>query len=359
MCMLCSMDFNQSRADAFAEKMLGVVTQAGVALMVSVGHRTGLFDTLAQMEPATSQEIAERAGLQERYVREWLGAMVTGGIIEYQPPDKKYHLPAEHAAFLTRAAVPNNLASIAQWIPVLGQVEDRILESFKNGGGVPYEAYARFHEVMAEESAQTVVHGLLDHVLPLAEITDRLEQGIDVVDVGCGAGRALCLMARSFPNSRFPGIDLCREAIELGQRHASSEGLTNVELLVGDVSKLSDAARYDLICAFDAIHDQADPAGVLRAISRALRPGGTFLMQDIRASSHLEKNYDNPLAPFIFTISCLHCMSVSLAQGGAGLGAAWGEELALQMLAEAGFTDVTVRQLEHDIINNYYIARKA
>jgi 2-polyprenyl-3-methyl-5-hydroxy-6-metoxy-1,4-benzoquinol methylase len=359
-CIACSTAFNQSQADAFAEKMLGIITNAGVALMASVGHRTGLFDVMARLPPATSEEIARQAGLTERYVREWLGAMVTGGIIAYQPEAKTYHLPAEHAAFLTRAAIPNNLAGVAQWIAVLGQVEDRIVEAFKSGGGVPYEAFNRFHQVMAEESSQTVVFGLLEHILPLAPgLIERLERGIDVLDVGCGSGFALCLMAKAFPQSRFTGIDMSRDAIAAGQRRAEEQGIKNLQFEVRDAARLDGARGYDLITAFDAIHDQADPARVLSGISRALRPGGTFLMQDIRASSVLERNLENPLAPFIFTISCMHCMTVSLAQGGAGLGAAWGEELAVKMLREAGFGKVEVQRLEHDVMNNYYIVQLA
>src|SRR5690606_8396720 len=124
-----------------------------------------------------------------------------------------------------------------------------------------------------------------------------------------------------------------------------------------DAAKITDTGMYDFIATFDAIHDQAAPDKVLANIRRALKQNGVYLMQDIRSSSNVEQNMDNPLAPFIYTVSCVHCMSVSLAQGGMGLGAAWGEELALQMLSEAGFNSVDVRYLEHDAMNSYYIAR--
>ncbi len=350
--------FDQAKADQFAERLLTAINNAGTMIMLSVGHRTGLFDTLAQMTPATSQDIAAEAGLNERYVREWLGSMVAGKIVDYAPATKSYSLSNEHASLLTRSAVPNNFAGVAQWISVLAGVEDEIIEKFRTGGGIGYECFHRFHHVMAEESGQTVVWALLDHILPLVPgLKDKLEKGIDVLDVGCGAGRAMILLARMFPKSRFLGIDLCQDAIALARQHASEERLTNIKFEAKDDTQIEGSARFDLITAFDAVHDQADPAGLLRSIVRLLKPDGTFLMQDIGVSSHPEKNVAHPLGAFVYTVSCMHCMTVSLSQGGAGLGAAWGEELAQQMLAEAGFKNVTTNKLPHDIMNNYYVAK--
>ncbi len=352
-------EIDQERAEAFAERMLGVVNGASVALMTSVGHRTGLFDAMSGLVPSTSNEIADAAGLNERYVREWLGAMVTGGIVEHDPEDATYSLPPEHAAWLTRAASPDNIAVTAQWIPLLGSVEDEVVESFEKGGGVPYAAYPRFHEVMAEESAQTVVAALPGSILPLVPgLTERLEAGIDVLDLGCGSGRALNLMAGTYPNSRFTGYDFSEEGIARAREGAAEKGLTNVRFEVRDVAKLDETDAYDLVTTFDVIHDQAHPAAVLAGISRVLRPDGDYLMQDIAGSSYVHNNLDHPLGPLMYTISTMHCMTVSLAQGGEGLGAMWGEEKATEMLNEAGFTNVKVEQLPHDFINSYYIARK-
>jgi SAM-dependent methyltransferase len=330
-----------------------------VALMISIGHRTALFDTMAEMGPASSREIANRAGLSERYVREWLGAMVTGGIVIYDAANARYTLPPEHADFLTRRASPNNMASTCQWIAVLGAVEDEVTDAFRHGNGVPYSAYKRFHQVMADESEQTVIAGLMDHIIPLVPgLKAALRDGIDVLDVGCGAGGAIRVLAESFPQSRFTGFDLCDGAIGLGQREAVERHLINVRLAVRDVAGMEETDCYDLITAFDAIHDQARPDLVLANIRRALRPGGTFLMQDIGASSHLHENVGHPIGPFIYTVSCMHCMSVSLANRGMGLGAAWGKQKALEMLEQAGFHDVRVEQLEHDCLNYYYVAEK-
>ncbi|MEW6128083.1 MAG: class I SAM-dependent methyltransferase [Acidobacteriota bacterium] len=350
---------NLQIAEAFAEQMLDTLNKAALALMTSIGHQTGLFDKLADLPPATSKEIADATELNERYVREWLGAMVTGRVVEYDAERQTYFLPAEHAAFLTRAASPNNLAVTAQFIPVLGGVEQQIVECFHSGGGVPYSAYPRFHTVMAEESNQTVLSALVDAILPAAPgVIEKLRQGIAALDVGCGSGRAINFMAKTFPNSRFTGYDFSEEGISRARAEAETLGLTNVTFAVKDVAGLNETNRYQLITAFDAIHDQAKPRQVLKEIADALSEDGVFLMQDIRASSHVHKNLDHPVGAFTYTVSCLHCMTVSLATGGEGLGAAWGEEKALELLSEAGFQNVEVKQLAHDILNNYYIAAK-
>jgi 2-polyprenyl-3-methyl-5-hydroxy-6-metoxy-1,4-benzoquinol methylase len=351
--------FNQSKAEAFAERMMDALNKSATVLMVSIGHRTGLFDKLANLPPSTSSQIALEAGLNERYVREWLDAMTAGRILDYDEATATYFLTEEHAAFLTRAASPNNLAVTSQFLPILGSVEDEVVECFKKGGGVPYSSYPRFHEVMAEESSQTVVSALIDSILPLApELDAALRSGTEVLDVGCGRGRALLLMARTFPNSKFTGYDFSREAITEGRAQATAQGLANIRFEVKDVADLGLENSFQLITAFDAIHDQAKPRQPLAGVRDALRPGGVFLMQDIRVSSHVHNNIEHPLGAYIYTISCMHCMTVSLASNGEGLGAAWGEEQALALLAEAGFGDVEVKQLPHDIINNYYIARK-
>jgi SAM-dependent methyltransferase len=347
-------------AQAFAERMGGVLNDALLALMASVGHRTGLFETLAGREPSTSAEIAEAAGLQERYVREWLGAMVLGRVIEYDPGDGTYVLPPEHAACLTRAAGPDNIATMTQYVGVLAGVEDGIVECFRRGGGLPYSAYPRFFAVQSEDSAQVVDATLVQSTLPtFPDLQRRLEEGIDVADVGCGQGHAVNVMARAYPRSRFVGYDLSAEAIEAARAEAEAWGLDNVRFEVCDLANLDVFGRYDLIFAFDAIHDQVHPRRVLRNIARALRTGGEFLMVDIKASSHLHENQDHPLGVAFYAISCMHCMTVSLSAGGEGLGTMWGEQKARELLAEAGFGRVDISEIEGDIQNLYYRARPA
>ncbi len=351
--------FDPTKADAFAARMLDILNSSAISLMTSIGHRTELFDTMAELPPSTSQQIADAAGLNERYVREWLGTMVTGRLVDYDPNHKTYSLPAEHAAFLTRAAASDNIAPFAQYFPVLGSVEEQIIDCFYKGGGVPYSEFKRFHAVMAEDSGQTTVSALFDHVLPLIPgLTEALQQGIAVLDVGCGSGRAMNKLAQAFPNSQFTGYDFSGEAIANAKAEAQSRKLSNIQFQVKDAATLDERDRYHFITTFDAIHDQAKPDVVLQNIYNALRPDGVYLMQDIRAATDVSGNLEHPIAPFLYTISCLHCMTVSLAYGGMGLGAMWGQEKALEMLSEAGFTQVEIKQLAHDFQNDYYIVRK-
>jgi 2-polyprenyl-3-methyl-5-hydroxy-6-metoxy-1,4-benzoquinol methylase len=356
---MTTLQLDETKIENFAEKLIGTLNGGALALMTSIGHQTGLFDTMSTLPPATSNEIATAAGLNERYVREWLGAMVTGEIVEYNADERVYSLPAEHAAVLTREASPDNIAATAQWIAVLGSVESKIVDSFRNGGGVSYTEFERFHEVMAEESAQTVVAALFEHILPLSPgLKLELETGVRVMDLGCGSGLALSQMAKAFPKSSFVGYDLCEEAVDTARFEAERLELSNIKFETRDVSKLDEPNSFDVITAFDAIHDQADPAKVLDNIFATLKTGGTFLMQDIKGSSHVENNMNHPVSTFLYTISCMHCMTVSLSQGGLGLGAMWGKEKALEMLMDAGFENVEVKELDHDMINYYYIMKK-
>lgn len=353
--------YDAERAEAFAERMLEMLNGGALMVMTSVGHRTGLFDALAELDGATSEELAEAAGLDERYVREWLGAMTTGRIVELDPETRRYALPAEHAAWLTRAASPDNLAVEAQWITSLSTVEDDVVDCFRTGGGVPYERYPRFHEVMAEESAQTVLSVLFSHILPLVPgTTERLEAGVSVLDLGCGRGRALVMLAERFPASAFTGYDLSSEAIAFAEEQAAERGLQNVSFEQRDLSTFdvdAEPGSFDYVLTFDAVHDQAKPLALLRGIRRALRDDGTYLMQDIQGSSHHNENLDHPGGPLMYMISTMHCMTVSLAQGGDGLGAMWGEQKARELLAEAGFSSVDVHLLEHDPFNAYFVVR--
>lgn len=350
--------FDDAKAEAFAERLVCALSEAALALMTSIGHRTGLFDALMRLPYATSDGLAEEAGLTERYVREWLAVMVTSDVVEYDPGTGAYSLPAEHAAFLTRAASPDNIAVTAQFISVAASVEEEMLARFRNGEGLHYRHFERFHEVMAEDSAQLVVAALERHVLPIVPgLTERLDKGIDVVDIGCGGGRALLRLAEAFPRSRFLGVDLCADAFAEAQVETARRGLGNLTFEARDLSDVEMLGSFDLVTAFDAVHDQKNPQALLTMVRKSLRPDGVFLMQDIGGSRHLENNIGNPFAPLLYTISLMHCTPISIGQGGPGLGTMWGVETAEEFLATAGFSEIETHRLPHDPVNAYFVAR--
>jgi hypothetical protein len=248
------------KAEAFAGRLLTALNGA-LCLMASIGHRTGLFDAMRDRAPQTSNEIASRAGLNERYVREWLGAMVTSGVVIVDPQSVRYHLPPEHAAFLTRAAAANNFAAFTQYVPLLGRVEDAIVECFKNGGGVPYEQFPRFHAVMAEDSGQSVVSSLESHILPLVP-------GLPI------SSRAAC--------------DLADDA---GPRRAAAR----VGLVAISLPHVTRAGRRGVLACVAALHpiprrgSRREPrlSACLRAVKRA-RPAGA--LRDMGLLIHSRRN---------------------------------------------------------------------
>jgi 2-polyprenyl-3-methyl-5-hydroxy-6-metoxy-1,4-benzoquinol methylase len=348
---------DKQRVQEFARKLFGLYTSGILTLMVDIGHKTGLFEAAAQ-GPGTSQQIAERAGLNERYVREWLAAMATGGLVDYAPASRTFTLPPEHAVCLTGTS-SRNLAASSQNLPMLAARLSRVIECFHKGGGVPYSEYRPDFTEAMDASWRLLYDGLLiKGFLPaVKELPERLRAGIRVADLGCGTGHAVNLMAREYPKSSFVGYDLGGDAIDRAAAEAREMGLANARFEVRDVTRLPSEPRFDLVTTFDAIHDQRDPAAVLRSAAAALAPDGIYLMIEPKASSNLEDNIGNPFTPYMYGMSVLHCMTVSLAENGAGLGTAWGEQTARRMLEEAGFTRVDVLDAPGPQ-NSIYICRR-
>lgn len=345
------------RIDEFMGRLFQTYTGGMVTFMIDLAHRTGLFDAMTS-GPGTSMELAERAGLQERYVRECLGALVTADIVEYESSAATYSLPAEHAVCLTGEG-SMNLAPMSLAATLAAKNVEGVATAFREGGGVPYEKFRpEFTSVMDGMSRGLMDGQLLEGILPLVDgLTDRLTSGVRAADVGCGTGHAINLMARAYPDSHFVGFDIADDAIDAARREASDYDLANAAFEVVDATQLPVEPPFDVIFAFDSIHDQVDPAGVLRRIHDALASDGVFVMMDIKANSALEDNVGNPFAPFLYSISTLHCLTVSLAHGGAGLGTVWGEQLAKQMLTDAGFASTEVFDVPDDPMDSVYVAR--
>lgn len=351
-------ELDESLVEEFAEQLFGFYTGGMLTYLVDIGHRTGLFGA-ATGAPATSAELADRAGLHERYVREWLGAMVTGGVVDYDPEAGMYHLPAERAACLTGGGA-NNLAPFALLNTHLAKHVGAVTRAFREGGGVPYEEFRpEFTDVMDGLNRGGLDEALLSQWLDLAPgVRERLTTGARVADVGCGTGHAVVLLAQAFPASTFVGYDIAEDAIARARREASEAGVDNARFEVRDAATLTVDEPFDIVFVFDAIHDQVAPAQVLRNIHDMLSAEGRFLAFEPHASSNLEDNVAHPLAPFLYSISTLHCLTISLAHDGAGLGTVWGEQKATQMLLDAGFSEVDVRDVPNEPVNALYVARR-
>ncbi|MDP8977641.1 MAG: class I SAM-dependent methyltransferase [Actinomycetota bacterium] len=349
---------DESLVEEFAERLFGFYTGGMLTYLVDIGHRTGLFDA-ATGGPATSAELADRAGLYERYVREWLGAMVTGGVMDYDAEARTYHLPAERAACLTGGGT-NNLAPFALLNTHLAKHVGGVTGAFREGGGVPYHEYRpEFTDVMDGLNRGGFDEALVSEWLELVPgVRERLAGGARVADVGCGTGHALVVMATAFPQSTFVGYDTAEDAIMRARREASEADVANARFEVGDAATLAVDEPFDIAFVFDAIHDQVAPAQVLQRIHDMLTRDGLLLAFEPHASSNLEDNVAHPLAPFLYSISTLHCLTVSLAHDGAGLGTVWGEQKARQMLLEAGFSEVSVREVPNEPVNALYVARR-
>jgi len=347
---------DQSKVEAFAGRIFEMLNVSARAMFVSMGQKTGLFAVMSRLPPSTSRQIAEAAGLDERYVREWLGGMVVGRVVDYDPSGGTYALPPEHALVLN-ARDATRMAGHVQHLPHLFAAEPAILKCFREGGGLPWAEHPASGCVPVGEADSDAT--LLQRITASAPgLVDRLKDGIDAADFGCGNGHTLNVMARAFPRSRFTAYDLLPDLIATGRDEAEKLGLSNARFVVQDMTALDLRDAYDLIMVFDVVHDAAKPRALLKVISAALRPGATFFMADVRASSLLEKNLDHPLAPYHFLWSITWCMTGSLAAGGEGLGSMWGEEKTLEYLSDAGFRDVAIHRPPDDYINNFYICTK-
>ena len=327
-----------------------------LVMMIDLGHRASLFSALST-SPATVSDFATRTGQSERHLREWLGAMAVGGVVYYDATTETFTLPPEHALWLTGSSY-TNLAPTAGLFTGLAPRIDDVIEAFKTGGGVSYDRY-RPHFTHAMDALGRAKYDalLVQAYLPKAPgLIDALTAGVRAADIGCGTGHCANLLAAAFPNSTFVGFDIAQDAVALGRAEAAQMQLTNSTFAAVDVLRgLPTDPPFDALFAFDAIHDQHDPAGVLSRMRASLRPGGTLFMLDIKASSNLADNIADPAMIVLYGTSVLHCLEVGLHNGGAGLGTVWGTQLASRMLNEAGFSSVTIHDLPGDPTNCLYV----
>jgi SAM-dependent methyltransferase len=348
---------DQQKVEQFVHRVLGDTSAATTVVLAAIGDRLGLFRTLRAKGPCGSREFAKRAGIQERYAREWMSAMASAGYLTYEPATGQFALPAEHVPALAQETGPVFFGGL--WDMLLGMLQpvDKLTECFTKGGGVAQSDYpdATYHG-MDRFTAGWFENLLLQQWIPaVPAVQAALERGIDAADVGCGRGRAVIRLAQTYPRSRLVGYDIYQPNIDRAVANAEAAGVArSVRFERLDASR-EIPGQYDLITTFDVVHDAVDPRGLLRKIRQALRPEGTYLCLDINCADHLEHNA-GPLGALFYGFSILYCMTTSLANAGEGLGTCGLPESKLRELAlEAGFRSARRLPLENPFNNLYEV----
>jgi 2-polyprenyl-3-methyl-5-hydroxy-6-metoxy-1,4-benzoquinol methylase len=331
---------DQQRAQEFMRKVVGDMGTALAVALIYIGDRVGLFNKMAGAGPLTAEQFAERSGLHPRYAQEWLGAMVCNGYIEFDADASTYTLPEEHAMFLAASPTEYYLGGLFRGTPPMMAAAPQVAAAFESGQGVSFQQFGAWVPQSLEGMNRNLYEARLVRTwLPaMPEVVQRLQQGGRAIDIGCGTGVVPILIAKAFPQARVEGLDLDAPSIEIARANARDAGVAErVRFQAQSATEWSEQGTLDFVSTFDCIHDMPDPLGVLKRIRRALAPGGTYLMVEPKLSEKLADNVAHPFARLFYGMSCLHCVPQSLAQGGPGLGACWGEGRARVMAHEAGF----------------------
>ncbi|HKV53874.1 MAG TPA: methyltransferase domain-containing protein [Candidatus Binataceae bacterium] len=326
------------KVKGFAGLMMNDLGAAMQGALTYIGDRLGIFKSLAEAGAVTSAELAARSGLNERYLREWLGAMTAAKYIEYDPATKRYSMTPEHAMILANDDSPFFMGGFMQMVvPEVGMAT-KLLDSFRTGKGLPQSEYPpEVFEAIERGSAPMYRHSLVRKWLPaMPQVVEALNNGGACLDVGCGSGRAAITIASAFPKAQVHGYDAHAGSVERARTNAQAAGVgERITFDAVDCTRLP-AERFDFISVFDVVHDSVDPSGLLKSIRGALKPDGTCLMVEVNVSNKLEDNI-SPMGRMMYAASTLYCMTVSLAHGGAGIGALMGEDKARELAHGAGF----------------------
>jgi SAM-dependent methyltransferase len=347
--------FDEAKLGAFIERALGDASGLFASVLAELGDRLGLFRALAEQGPMTAAELAAAAAVDERYTLEWARGLRAAGYLE-AAGDGRFSLPPEHAQVLAAEGGPAFLGGAYQLTFGYLRTLDRLTEAFRSGGGVPQSAYpGETWEGMYRFSRPLYDNALVQRWIPAAgDLAERLRAGARCADVGCGSGLALIRLAQAFPRSTFVGYDAFEGQLELARRHAAEAGAAVRFERLDAAGGLPE--RYDVIFAFDVVHDAADPERLMAAIHGGLEHGGALLLLEMRSADDPAENV-GPLATIQYGVSIAYCMTTSLAHGGAGLGTCGLPPARVRELcARAGFADV--RELEiDDPFNALYLAR--
>jgi SAM-dependent methyltransferase len=320
------------------------ITDLGAAfsgVLINIGRRLGLYRTLAEIGACTSEQLAQKMGIRERYVREWLNNQAAGGYVRYEPQSRRYTLPAAQAMVLAVEDSPVYMAPAFEVAAAFWSDEERILEAFRTGEGLAWHEHNERLFCGTEMFFRTGyrAHLVADWLPSLDGIVDRLQAGGRVADVGCGHGASTIIMARAFPKSQFIGIDYHADSIATATQRAREAGIGNVRFEISN-AKDYDARNMDLVCFMDCLHDLGDPAGALIHARKTLRPDGKVMLVEPYAGDTVEENL-NPIGRLFYAASTMACTPNSLSQEvGLALGAQAGEARLRNLAQQAGFRDL-------------------
>ena len=336
----------------------GYSTGLAVSAMVYLGDALSLYAAMRDAGPLTSDDLAARTGLQERWLREWLRQQAAAGIIDYA--DGRFTLSPETALVLVDEANPFSMIGSFDGLPDRLAILPRIAEAFQTGLGLGFDGRGpgavRTVERQLGPTHRTM---LVQAFLPALDgVVPKLQSGAEVADVGCGSGVALVEMAKAFPHSRFHGYDISTLALARGAENAAAAAVTNVAFHNAATDPLPATATFDLVVTFDCLHDMTAPAAAAGAIRRAIRDNGAWLIADINGGTTFEENLRLRFAPAAYAWSVMGCMSSGLSEpGGAGLGTLGLPEPRMkELVSSAGFSQFRRLPLEHPV-NAYYEAR--
>ncbi|HMK10623.1 MAG TPA: methyltransferase domain-containing protein [Acidimicrobiales bacterium] len=350
------------------EEFAGRLFMAGLGAMelanVELGVRLGLYEALAGVGPVTSTELAARCGIAERYAREWLEQQAVSGVLEVEdvaagPTERRFVLPNAHAHVLTDDDSEACMKPCAGIVPWAGKAVEIMVDEFRQGTGVSFGAFD-LHDLQAAFTRPVFAHHLVQSWLPaLPDVHARLEAGerVRIAEIGCGEGLAAITIARAFPNATIDGFDLDAASIEAATSEARRAGLSDrVSFHARDGGDESIAGSYDLVMAIEMLHDVPDPIAILRTMARLAGDTGVVLVVDERA----EDQFTAPageMERFLYAFSPLHCLAVSMQDGGAGTGTVMRAETVRQYAADAGFARVEVLDVDHPQFRLYRLHR--
>ncbi len=349
---------NMDKVHEAAFRVIGDTAGAFTMTLGYIGDRLGLFKAMAGAGPLKSAALASKTQLNERYVREWLRAMVAAEYIDYDPATDTYKMTEEQAFVLANEDSPLFVGGALQFTALSICNVQKIAEAFRKGGGISYSELDEEIPCAIERLFRPGYINFLskDWLGAVPGLLARLEAGAAIADVGCGRGQSTVIMGKSFPKSTILGIDYHKPSIEKARKLATNQGLRNVEFLQAAAHEIPAGKKFDLICSFDCIHDMVDPKATLKAIHGAMADDGVYIWSEPNASAHAHENR-NPVGKMFHSISPMHCMTVSLAHNGAGLGTVIGEQGARSLAKEAGFSRFEKLPIQHPL-NQFFALRK-